>query len=205
MAEATIPGTYPVDVEATFPESSSRGWALLFILFGLKSFALIVHMVVLFIYGIGALFVFLVSQLVVLFSGHYPEGMHAFLSGILRWSNEMSGWLVGLTDKFPPFAPSHDPYPVKTTITRPEHSSRGWAAMTIFLIKFLALFPHIVVLYVLGLVEGLLALVANLVILFTGRFPDGLFDFIVAVLRWQTRVGAFAFGLVDEYPPFSLT
>jgi hypothetical protein len=205
MAEATIPGTYPVDVEATFPESSSRGLALLFILFGLKAFALIVQMIVMFVYGIGALFVFLISQLVVLFSGRYPEGMHAFLCGLLRWSNQMNGWLMGLTDTFPPFAPSHDPYPIETTIVRPAHSSRGWAAMTIFLIKFLALFPHVVVLYVLGLIQGLLALVANLVILFTGRFPDGLFDFIVAVLRWQTRVGAFAFGLVDEYPPFSLT
>ena len=205
MVEGTNPGAYPVDVQAAFPESSSRGLALLFILFGLKSFALIVHMIVLFIYGIGALFVFLISQLAVLFTGHYPDGMHAFLNGLLRWSNEMSGWLVGLTDKFPPFAPSHDPYPVETTIARPEHSSRGWAAMTIVLIKFVALFPHVIVLYVLGLIEGLLALVANLVILFTGRFPDGLFDFIVAVLRWQTRVAAFAFGLVDEYPPFSLT
>jgi hypothetical protein len=58
---------------------------------------------------------------------------------------------------------------------------------------------------VLGLVQALLAFVANIIILFTGRFPDGLFDFVVQVMRWQTRVTAFAFGLVDEYPPFSMS
>jgi hypothetical protein len=198
-------GTYPVDVQATFPEESSRGWALLYVLFGLKAFALILHYIVLFFYGIGAMFVFLISQFVVLFTGRYPEGMHGFMSGLIRWGNELGGWLFGLTDVYPPFAPSSDPHPVTTTIERPERSSRGWAALTILFIKFLALFPHVIVLYVLLLVQTVLALVANFVILFTGRFPDGLFEFIVQVMRWQTRVAAFAFGLDDEYPPFSMT
>jgi hypothetical protein len=198
-------GSYPVDVQATFPEQSSRGWALLFVLFGLKAFALIVHYLVLLVLGIGAMFVFFISQLVVLFSGRYPEGMHAFISGLIRWGNELSGWLFGLTDDYPPFFPSSDPYPVTTTIPRPERSSRGWAALTIIFIKFLALFPHVIVLYVLGLLQGLLAFVANVVILFTGQAPDGMFEFIVQVMRWQTRVAAFAFGLDDDYPPFSMT
>jgi hypothetical protein len=138
---------YPVDVQADFPEQSSRGWALLYVLFGIKVFALVLHFIVLFIYGIGALFVFFVSQLVVLFNGRYPEGMHSFMVKLLRWENCLTGWLYGLTDDYPPFAPSDDPYSVATAIGRPPRSSRGWAALTIFFVKFLALFPHMVVLY----------------------------------------------------------
>jgi len=197
--------TYPVDVQATYPEQSSRGWALLFVLFAIKSFALLIHYIVYFVFGIGAAFVFFISQPIVLFTGSYPTGMHAFMCRLLGWGNALSGFFCGLTDEFPPFAPNDDPYPVTTTITRPEKSSRGWAALTILFLKYLALFPHMIVLYVLQLAQMLIVWIANIVILFTGQFPDGLFEFTVSVMRWQTRVSGFLCGLIDEYPPFSLT
>lgn len=196
---------YPVDVQVSITEESSRVWALLYILFGLKAFALILHYIVAIVWGVGVLCIFFVSQLVVLFSGRYPEGMHRFVARFIGWSNQLSGWLYGFTDQFPPFTPSDDDYPITTRIPRPGRSSRGWAALAVLLLKSLALIPHFIVLYVLQLVQAILVLVANIIILVNGRFPEGLVDFIVGVLRWQTRVAAFMFGLNDDYPPFSLT
>jgi len=201
----TAPAIYPADVAIQRPAESSRLWALLYVLFGIKAFALILHYIVAFIWGIGALVVFFVSQLVVLFTGTYPTGMHAFLTRFVRWSNQLSAWTWGLTDVYPPFTPSDEPYPMDTTIAYPDGSSRLWAVLTIILVKFLVLVPHFVVLYVLGLVQAILVWIANLVILFTGSYSDGLFEFCVGVLRWQTRVTAFTLGLVDGYPPFSLS
>ena len=69
---------------------------------------------------------------------------------------------------------------------------------------FLAI-PHYVVLIFLNLAAFVVAIVAWFAILFTGRYPRGLFDFVVGVLRWQIRVAAYAFLLTtDRYPPFSL-
>ena len=65
--------------------------------------------------------------------------------------------------------------------------------------------PHYVVLFVLGVAVVVVTIIAWFAILFTGTYPRGLFDFVVGVGRWSTRVWAYAFLLVtDTYPPFSL-
>jgi len=201
----SVAAAYPADVAIERPVESSRLWALLYVLFGIKVLALILHFVIAFIWGIAALVLFVISQFVVLFTGAYPTGMHAFLTRFVRWSNQLSAWTWGLTDEYPPFVPTDDPFPMETTVAYPDQSSRLWAVLTIILVKFLALVPHFVVLYVLGLVQAVLVWIANLVILFTGEFPESLFVFCVGVLRWQTRVTAFTLGLCDGYPPFSLS
>jgi hypothetical protein len=104
----------------------------------------------------------------------------------------------------PPFVPSDDPYPVETSIARPQESSRLWALLNIVLVKPLALLPHLIILYALAVAMLVVVFIAQIVILVSGSFPRGVFDFAVGVMRWQTRVGAFLYGLRDEYPPFSL-
>jgi hypothetical protein len=195
---------YPVTMTAERPPQSSRGWAILFLLFGLKMLALILHFIVAFVFAIGVAVVFFISQLVVLFTGKYPEGMHGFVVRFLAWSNKLNGWIMGLRDEFPPFAPSDDPYAVHTTIPHPETSSRMWAILTIFGIKNFALLPHLIVLYVLQIAQFVVAWVAQWAILFTGAYPEGMHGFVANVMRWQTRVSAFMLGLCDQYPPFSL-
>jgi Domain of unknown function (DUF4389) len=72
-------------------------------------------------------------------------------------------------------------------------------------VKWLLAIPHYIVLVVLWLLAIVAVIVAWFAILFTGRYPRGLFDFVVGVGRWTLRVGAYAFLLVtDRYPPFSL-
>jgi hypothetical protein len=74
------------------------------------------------------------------------------------------------------------------------------------LVKWLLAIPHYIVLIFLWLAALVSVIVAWFAILFTGRYPRGLFDFVVGVIRWSNRVGAYAFVLVtDEYPPFRLS
>lgn len=95
-------------------------------------------------------------------------------------------------------------YPVDVRVDYPEASSRGWAALTIILIKPLALLPHSIILIFLGVAQRVVAIVAQVVVAFAGEYPSGMFRFVAGVLRWRTRVQAFLFSLTDEYPPFSL-
>ncbi|MCH7488346.1 MAG: DUF4389 domain-containing protein [Chloroflexi bacterium] len=89
-------------------------------------------------------------------------------------------------------------YPVSFDVEYPEELSR-W----LIFVKWLLAIPHIIIIYFLFLV-ALLALVgAWLSILFTKKFPQSWFNFIVGVLRWQFRVNAYTNLMLDEYPPFS--
>lgn len=95
-------------------------------------------------------------------------------------------------------------YPVRVRIDYSPRSSRGWAFLTITLVKFLVLLPHALALLLLGLAVFFAFVVAQVVVLVRGTYPRPLFEFVAGVVRWQARVYAFAFSLTDRYPPFSL-
>jgi hypothetical protein len=98
-----------------------------------------------------------------------------------------------------------DDYPVRVEADYPEQSSR-WLALAgaLFMYpKALLLVPHLFVLYFVQLAAFVVAFVGFWVVLFTGRYPRGMYEFVLGALRWQTRASAWLLGLVDRYPPFS--
>lgn len=95
-------------------------------------------------------------------------------------------------------------YPVDVRADYPERSSRLWAVLTIFWIKFFAVIPHGIILIFLGIAQWVVAFVAQFVVAFKGEYPPGMHEFVTGVLRWQTRVTAFVLSVNDRYPPFSL-
>jgi hypothetical protein len=96
-------------------------------------------------------------------------------------------------------------FPVNVEAIYPPESSRVLALCGIFVFpKVLLLFPHLFILNFVNLAAAIVVYVGYWVVLFTGEFPRGMYDFVLGMLRWQTRTSAWLLGLVDRYPPFSL-
>jgi hypothetical protein len=90
-------------------------------------------------------------------------------------------------------------YPLRLDVDHQEQYSRFLP-----LVKWLLVIPHYIVLFVLGIGAFFAIVVSWFAVLITGRYPRGLWNFVTGVLRWNTRVTAYAYLMVDPYPPFSL-
>jgi hypothetical protein len=197
-------GTYPVDIAIDYPEKSSRGWAVC-TMFVIKSILLLPHMIIIGALSLVAGILFFISQIAVLFTGKYPEDMARFIANTMAWQMRVSAFMLGLCDQYPPFSLAGDPsYALRYSYEYPAKSSRGWAILTMFGIRYLALIPHMFVLMFVLIGAEVVFFISQIAVLFTGKYPRGMFDFLVGVLRWTARVSAFYYALTDEYPPFGL-
>ena len=206
---------YPLRLTGVLSPELSRGLWLV------KWLLAIPHFIVLFFLWIAFVVVSVVAFFAILVSGRYPRGLFDFNVGVLRWS-----WRVGFysysalgTDTYPPFTLEDVPgYPARLEVEYPEELSRG-----LVLVKWLLALPHFVVVAVFiggawaawsgsgnewmwssGGLVGLLVLFAGIVLLFTGRYPRSLYDFVLGMNRWVYRVAAYAGLMTDAYPPFRL-
>jgi hypothetical protein len=96
-------------------------------------------------------------------------------------------------------------YPMRMSIARPDSQSRltNFPFFIGSFIRAILLIPHWIILYFFAIVAWLLYFIACFAILFSGRYPRGMYDFIVGYLRWSTNVTAYSYSLFDKYPPFS--
>jgi hypothetical protein len=165
-----------------------------------------------------------VAFFAILVTGRYPRAIFDFNVGVLRWS-----WRVGFysysalgTDRYPPFTLADVPdYPARLEVEQPPELSRGLVLVKWWLLAL----PHYLIVGVFaggawagmnaagnndwtwssgGGLIGLLVCIGALVLLFTGRFPRSLFDFVMGMNRWCFRVAAYATLMTDTYPPFRL-
>lgn len=194
MATAAGMSAYPVDVQVDPPGKQSR----LTILF--RIFMIIPHAIALGLIGIGVSVVTVIAWFAILFTGKYPRGMADFVTGFLHWSVRLGAYGSLLTGAYPPFASGDQPYGARMLI-QPQYEGRN--RVTVFF-RFLLVIPHIIALYFVQLAAGFVLLAGWLVGLFTGQLPAGIHNFLVGELRWSTRVNAYYYYLVDEYPPFSM-
>ena len=149
---------------------------------------------------VGGLF-FMATMLMIVFRERYPRWWFDFSRQLVRFEARVLAYLALLTDRYPSTV---DEQSVHLEIEYPdvEQGLNRW----LWLVKWLLAIPHYIVLIVLWLAALVAVVVAWFAILFAGRYPRALFDFVVGVGRWSLRVGAYAFLLVtDRYPPFSLT
>jgi hypothetical protein len=164
------------------------------------------HVIVLYVLGLVSEIVGFVSWFIVLFTGALPDGLANLQAMYLRYSTRVATYAVFMREEYPPFAfdtvaadPGGDPR-VRVDLV-PELANRN--RLTVAFRIILAL-PQFIVLAVLGFAAGVAALIAFFAVLFTGRWPDGLRDFVVKVFRWSLRVQAYFLLLTDVYPPFAL-
>jgi hypothetical protein len=148
-------------------------------------------------YGSGILF--LPPLLMILFRRKYPRWWFDWNLELLRFSNRIYVYVALMDDRYPSTDEGQSvrldfPYPDA------ERDLNRWLP----LVKWFLAIPHYIVLVALSLLAVFCVVIAWFAVLFTGRYPEGLFGIVESVIRWGNRVTAYAFVLVtDRYPPFS--
>ncbi|SRR5712691_1913384 len=149
--------------------------------------------------GAVVLFLAIVSWLTIVIDGTHIAGIRQFTSFYMRWRVRALAYLMLLEDVYPPFGDA--PYPASIEIVDPARPrDRVSVAVRIFLA-----IPHFIALFFVLLAWCITTIAAWFIILFTGAYPQGLYEFGIGALGWLLRVQAYMLLLVDDYPPFSLT
>ena len=148
----------------------------------------------------GSSVLFFPVLLLIVFRQKYPRWWFDWNLALMRFQSRFSAYALLLTDEYPS---TEDEQSVHLEFLYPdvETDLNRWMP----LVKWLLAVPHYIVLAVLGNVAVVVVVIAWFAILFTGRYPKDLFDFMVGVLRYVSRVAVYAFVLTtDRYPPFRL-
>ncbi len=149
----------------------------------------------------GGAVLFVPTLLMIVFRQKYPRWWYDFNLQIQRFGNRVAAYLALMRDEYPS---TDEEQAVHLTMPYPDASRdlNRWLP----LVKWFLAIPHYIVLFFLALATVIAVIIAWFAILFTGRYPRGIFDFVEGFLRWENRVTAYAFTLVtDEYPPFRLS
>ena len=184
---------HPVSFEVQYPERLSRLTTFF------RLFMAIPQLFIVYLLMTAAYFITVIAWLSILFTGRYPKGFFDFTAGALRWGVNVAAYTALLRDEYPPFSWEPGEYPLALIIERAERQSRFRLFIRIF-----AIMPNYIVLYFVQVAWFFTTIVAWFAILITGRYPRGLFNFAVGVIRWSQRQLAYLLLLRDEYPPYSL-
>jgi Domain of unknown function (DUF4389) len=147
--------------------------------------------------GAVAYILAIISWFTIVIGGTHIPAIRQYTSFYLRWRVRALPYLMLLQDAYPPFGDAA--YPATLTFV---DTDRGRNRLTVGL-RLILIIPHLIVVGLLALAWWITTMVAWFAILFTGNYPQGLYDFGVGVLRWFIRVEAYLLLLVDDYPPFS--
>ena len=149
--------------------------------------------------GIGLLF--LPPLLMILFREKYPRWWFDWNLELLRFSNRVGTYVALMNDRYPS-TDEHQWVRLEFPYPDAKQDLNRWLP----LVKWLLAIPHYIVLFFLYLATIVVVIISWFAILFTGRYPRGLFEFVEGVIRWHNRVVGYALILVtDRYPPFSLS
>lgn len=139
-----------------------------------------------------------IAWFAIVFALKHPGGLYDLCTFYLRWKVRAVAYIGLFRDEYPPFGDTPYPAELKLEVAGEERDRVSVGHRLLYAI------PHIVVLFFLGIAWAVTSIIAWFAILFTGAYPEGLYDFGLGVFRWQIRVEAYLLLLRDEYPPFTL-
>ena len=200
---------YPVQYDVEYPDRPLNRLTTFFRLFTVIPIAIVLGAVSGATYSTGEYttavaaggFLFGGPLLMILFRKKYPRWWFDWNQELARFGSRVHLYSALLDDKYPS---TDEQQSLRLDIRYPNAETELMRGMP--LVKWLLAIPHYVVLFFLGIGLFVAVVIAWFAILFTGRYPRALFDFVVGVQRWFWRVAAYAFLLTtDEYPPFRLS
>jgi len=209
---ATQPASYPVQYSVDYPDRSLNRLTSLFRIFVAIPILIVLSSVSGGVWmqsyrrgmtftgaGAGGL-LFVGPLLMILFRKKYPRWWFDWNLELQRFTNRVLAYILLMDDRYPA---TDQQQAVHLDYVYPDvpRDLNRWLP----LVKWLLVIPHLIVLAFLWIAVVVVVFIAWIIILFTGRYPRGVFGFVEGVIRWGARVVAYAFILVtDRYPPFSL-
>jgi Domain of unknown function (DUF4389) len=204
------PSNYPVTFTVDYPDRDLNRLSTAFRIFTVIPIALILALLSgswgryedwAPIAGAVAGILFIPTALMILFRKKYPRWWYDWNLELLRFTNRVGIYLLLMDDRYPS---TDEKQSVQLDFPYPDAERDLERGMPI--VKWLLAIPHYVVLFFLTIGAFFAVIGAWFAILFTGRYPRGIFEFVEGVVRWHNRVAAYAFALVtDKYPPFRLS
>ena len=196
-AEDAVPeelASYPVQLSVERQEEYSRFMPLI------KWLLAIPHFIVLIVLAIGALFAIIIAWFAVVFTRRYPRGLFDYVVGVHRWGFRVGAYYLLMVDPYPPFSLADDPsYPVRFDIAYPEDGVDRWRPFFAWLLAI----PYLIAAMILVYLAEILTFFAFFLILFTKKYPEGMFRIVLIAMRWQARGNAYAYFMTTKYPPFA--
>lgn len=204
-------GSYPVQFSVEYPDRPLNRLTTLLRIFTIIPIAILAGSINGATYEVGARYTIVAAGgllfagplLMILFREKYPLWWFDWNSELVRFHNRIGVYAALMDDRYPS---TDEMQAVSLQLPRPYAAAAGELNRWLPLVKWLLAIPHYIVLWVLSIGAVIAVIVAWFAILITGRFPRGLFDYLVGVGRWYNRVLAYAGILVtDRYPPFRLS
>jgi hypothetical protein len=156
------------------------------------------HFIWLSLWAVIATLAAIVNWFATLFTGRSPDGLHTFLATYLRYQTHVTAYALLIADPFPAFTGTPG-YPIDLEVDPPETQNR----LTVFFRVIIGL-PVLIMARLLSSISGLLAIFSWFIALVTGRVPEGVRNFAVLALRFETQTYAYLLLLTDRYPSFNV-
>jgi hypothetical protein len=193
-----MPDAYPVNLDVSGPEKVAN-WRPL-----VNWLLVIPHLIWLMILALGAYVLAVASWFSIVITGRQPENWGAYIAGVLRYQWRIFAYLYAWTEEYPSFSlvPGYaDPGGHPAVYSSVPDASRNLLTVAF---RIIVIIPQYVVLYFVGIAAGVVLVLAWFVVLFTGRWPEGMKRFCLNYYRWYIRAESYFLLVTDVYPPFTL-
>jgi hypothetical protein len=199
------PDAYPVNISFDRQAPINRLWGIPFIGAWVRWIVLIPHFLVLVLVVLVAAIMMLFSWLPVLILGRFPGWGYRWIGGLMGWSTRVQAYYQLLGAQYPPFSLQPEGYPISVRFDEGVRINRLWGIPLLgWIVRAILLIPHYIVLFLIGIVVGILQIFTWVPVLFLGRQSDLIYTVVGGFMRWWFRVLSYQLLMVDRYPPFSL-
>lgn len=188
--------------DVKYQDEYSRGELLLRTFFGFL-YILIPHGIVLFFLSIGWMFIRFLTFWVILFTGKWNKSFFDYSVKMMRYQLRIQSRFMNLADGYPAFGLNGTDTQTTFDVKYQEEVSRGSMLVRAFFGMFYVMIPHGIALMFMMFGVQICTFIAFWAILFTGKYPQGMFNFVVKTLRWSNRVNCYMGYLTHTYPAFS--